>query len=86
MRRFANVVRDGDVINADSDSPTVQGVRRFLERLAAEPRVTATAICGSSTGAKASSAAEMVLPEGALSTATPREVAADFDARRAPSA
>lgn len=39
-----NVVRDGDVIDADSDSPTVQGVRRVLERLAAEPRVSATAI------------------------------------------
>jgi predicted O-methyltransferase YrrM len=39
-----NVVRDGDVIDADSDSPTVQGVRRVLERIAAEPRVSATAI------------------------------------------
>jgi predicted O-methyltransferase YrrM len=39
-----NVVREGDVIDAVSDSPTVQGVRRFLERLAAEPRVSATAI------------------------------------------
>ncbi len=39
-----NVVRGGDVIDADGDSPTVQGVRRFLERLAAEPRVSATAI------------------------------------------
>jgi predicted O-methyltransferase YrrM len=39
-----NVVREGEVIDADSDSPTVQGVRRFLERLAAEPRVSATAI------------------------------------------
>ena len=32
------------MIDAASDSPTVQGVRRFLERLAAEPRVSATAI------------------------------------------
>ena len=39
-----NVVRGGEVIEDDSDSPTVQGVRRFLERLAAEPRVCATAI------------------------------------------
>ncbi|HEX5992311.1 MAG TPA: O-methyltransferase [Thermomicrobiales bacterium] len=39
-----NVVRGGDVIAAASDSPAVQGVRRFLERLAAEPRVSATAI------------------------------------------
>ena len=39
-----NVVRGGDVIAAASDSPTVQGVHRFLERLAAEPRVSATAM------------------------------------------
>jgi predicted O-methyltransferase YrrM len=39
-----NVVREGDVIDADSDSSTVQGVRHVLERLAAEPRVSATAI------------------------------------------
>ncbi len=39
-----NVVRGGDVVDAGNDSPTVQGVRRFLERIAAEPRVTATAI------------------------------------------
>ncbi len=39
-----NVVREGDVIDAADASPTVQGVRQFLERLAAEPRVSATAI------------------------------------------
>jgi predicted O-methyltransferase YrrM len=39
-----NVVRGGEVIAAASDSPTAQGVHRFLERLAAEPRVSATAI------------------------------------------
>ena len=39
-----NVVRGGDVIAAASDSPTVQGVHRFLERLSGEPRVSATAI------------------------------------------
>jgi len=39
-----NVIRDGDVVDAESDSPTVQGVRRFMARLAAEPRVSATAI------------------------------------------
>ena len=39
-----NVVRGGEVVAAASDSPTVQGVQRFLERLAAEPRVSATAI------------------------------------------
>jgi predicted O-methyltransferase YrrM len=39
-----NVVRKGAVINADSDDSNVQGVRRFYEMLAAEPRVSATAI------------------------------------------
>src|ERR1700758_1268813 len=34
-----NVVRDGGVIDAASKLPGVQGVRRFLEALAAEPRV-----------------------------------------------
>jgi len=39
-----NVVRDGAVIDADSENPAVQGIRRFNELLAAEPRVSATAI------------------------------------------
>ncbi len=39
-----NVVRDGAVIDADSNDAAVQGVRRFFERLAAEPRVSATAL------------------------------------------
>jgi predicted O-methyltransferase YrrM len=39
-----NVVRKGAVIDAASDDPSVQGVRRFHELLAAEPRVSATAI------------------------------------------
>jgi predicted O-methyltransferase YrrM len=39
-----NVVRDGEVINAESDNPSVQGIRRFNELLAAEKRVSATAI------------------------------------------
>ena len=39
-----NVVRDGAVIDAASGDPNVQGVRRFNELLAAEPRVSATAI------------------------------------------
>jgi predicted O-methyltransferase YrrM len=39
-----NVVRGGDVIAAASDSPTVQGVHRFLERLSGEQRVSASAI------------------------------------------
>jgi predicted O-methyltransferase YrrM len=32
------------VIDAASDDPSVQGIRRFNERLSAEPRVSATAI------------------------------------------
>lgn len=39
-----NVVRDGEVIDATSTDPSVIGVRRFNELLAAETRVTATAI------------------------------------------
>ena len=39
-----NVVRDGAVIDAASDDPRVQGMRRFNEVLAAEPRVSATEI------------------------------------------
>lgn len=39
-----NVVRDGAVADADSDDPSVKGVRRFNELVAAEPRVSATAI------------------------------------------
>jgi predicted O-methyltransferase YrrM len=39
-----NVVRKGGVIEPDNTDANVLGVRRFLEALAAEPRVTATAI------------------------------------------
>lgn len=39
-----NVVRNGAVVDADSTDPSVQGVRRFFELIASEPRVTATAI------------------------------------------
>lgn len=39
-----NVVRDGRVIEAASQDPDIQGIRRFNEMLAAEPRVSATAI------------------------------------------
>jgi predicted O-methyltransferase YrrM len=39
-----NVVRDGDVANAKSRSADVLGVRRMNELIAAEPRVSATAI------------------------------------------
>jgi len=39
-----NVVRNGAVLDAESHDASVQGVRRFLEAMAAEPRVVATAI------------------------------------------
>jgi predicted O-methyltransferase YrrM len=39
-----NVVRDGKVTDAQSDDPDIQGIRRMTERLANEPRVSATAI------------------------------------------
>jgi predicted O-methyltransferase YrrM len=39
-----NVVRKGAVIDSSSVDPSVQGVRRFYEVLAAEPRVHATAV------------------------------------------
>ncbi|HET9950319.1 MAG TPA: O-methyltransferase [Candidatus Eisenbacteria bacterium] len=39
-----NVVREGSVLDATSADTAVQGTRRALEMMAAEPRVTATAI------------------------------------------
>ena len=39
-----NVVRDGSVLEADSRDPSVLGARRLFDRLAREPRITATAI------------------------------------------
>ena len=39
-----NVIRDGAVIDSVSSDPDIQGVRRFNERLAAEPRVSATEV------------------------------------------
>jgi predicted O-methyltransferase YrrM len=39
-----NVIRDGAVIDASSTDPNVQGVRRLYAMLAAESRVSATAI------------------------------------------
>jgi predicted O-methyltransferase YrrM len=39
-----NVVRGGAIIDPDDPDPSVQGVRAFLEALAAEPRVSATVI------------------------------------------
>jgi predicted O-methyltransferase YrrM len=39
-----NVVRKGAVINPDDPDPRIQGVRRFFEMLAADPRVDATTL------------------------------------------
>jgi len=39
-----NVVRGGAVADAQSDDPSVVGVRRFLDLVAAEPRLSATVI------------------------------------------
>ena len=39
-----NIVRDGKVVEPDNTDPRIQGVRRFNEKLAAEPRLSATAL------------------------------------------
>ncbi|MEK3910107.1 O-methyltransferase [Paenibacillus sp. FSL H7-0331] len=39
-----NVIRDGQVINENSQDPRVQGVRQFYDLLAEESRISATAI------------------------------------------
>lgn len=39
-----NVVRDGKIIDPDCDDPRVQGVRKFFDLIADEPRLDATAL------------------------------------------
>jgi predicted O-methyltransferase YrrM len=39
-----NVVRKGALIDAESDDPDVLGMRRFLDALSTEPRVTSTVV------------------------------------------
>jgi len=39
-----NVIRDGEIIDATSTDPNVQGIRRFLEILAADHRISSTAV------------------------------------------
>ncbi|MBP1965493.1 O-methyltransferase [Paenibacillus aceris] len=39
-----NVIREGEVINENSQDPRVQGVRQFYDLLAEEPKIDATAI------------------------------------------
>ena len=41
---FDNVIRDGKVIDAATSDPLVRGVRQLYEDIAAEPRVSATAV------------------------------------------
>ena len=45
-----NVVREGAILDKDSEDPHVQGIRRFYELAAADARVTGTAL--QTTGAK----------------------------------
>ncbi|MFH8403889.1 O-methyltransferase [Streptomyces sp. NPDC018019] len=39
-----NVVRHGEVADADSTDPSIRGIRRFLELIAEHPNLTATAV------------------------------------------
>ena len=39
-----NVIREGKVIDAASTDPAAQGVRRMLQQMAADPRLSATAL------------------------------------------
>lgn len=39
-----NVVRGGEVADADSTDPSIRGIRRFLELIAENPKLTATAV------------------------------------------
>jgi predicted O-methyltransferase YrrM len=57
-----NVVRNGAVIDPSSRDPNVQGVRRFLERVSAEPRVTATVI--QTVGSKGYDGLALILVNG----------------------
>jgi predicted O-methyltransferase YrrM len=57
-----NVVRDGALVEAGSDDPRVQGIRRFTERLGAAANVTATAV--QTVGAKGYDGFAIALVEG----------------------
>lgn len=58
-----NVVRGGEVADPASESESVRAIRRFLDRLAAEPRVTATAV--QTVGAKGYDGLAIALVTGA---------------------
>ncbi len=57
-----NVVRDGAVADAASTDPMIQGIRRLNERIASEPRVSATAI--QTVGAKGYDGFTLILVTG----------------------
>ena len=59
-----NVIRKGAVADASSEDEMVQGVRRFNEAVAAEPRVTATAM--QTVGSKGYDGFTIALVVGAL--------------------
>lgn len=58
-----NVVRDGEVVDAASRDPSVQGVRRMNALIAAEPRVSATTI--QTVGSKGYDGFTMAIVSGA---------------------
>lgn len=57
-----NVVRNGALVDPDSEDPGVAGMRRFLEMAAAEPRVSATTI--QTVGAKGYDGFTLALLDG----------------------
>ncbi len=57
-----NVIRDGAVLDAASEDPSVQGIRRFNELVAAEPRLSATVV--QTVGSKGYDGFAMVLVRG----------------------
>ena len=65
-----NVVRKGAVADAASADPAIQGVRRFHELLAAEPRVSATVI--QTVGGKGYDGFAIALVTGSGAAARPR--------------
>ena len=56
-----NVVRDGEIVDDATQDPSVQGMRRFHEVVAAEPRVSATTI--QTVGAKGYDGFTLILVE-----------------------
>ena len=44
LMQLVKLVRDGEVVNPHSEDDRVQGVRRFIEMMADDPRLTVTAL------------------------------------------